>query len=83
MTQEKYDTGECDRCSGTGRRYDATMADKVCAAGDASVQCSTCRGTGVLSTLRPDPLHVAMATALASAAQPAYDAGAELPEWMM
>lgn len=83
MAGAEYDTKECERCDGTGRRHDATLADKVCAAGDTSVQCSTCHGAGVASTLRPDPLHEAFAVAVAAAAQPAYDADAALPDWMM
>lgn len=81
MAQE-YNTRECDRCDGTGRRHDATMADKVCAVGDTSVQCSACRGTGVLSTLRPDPSHVIAAAALALAAQPDWTPDTEALEWM-
>ena len=46
---------ECNRCKGTGARRDATLADKVCAAGTTR-PCSTCSGKGYIERLTREEL---------------------------
>lgn len=71
---------DCDRCNGSGERYDATEADKV-NAGPFAGQCSHCRGTGrVAKIVLPRPAYLDVERA---ATQPECDSTAELPAWML
>jgi hypothetical protein len=57
---EGYEARECERCSGTGQRYDSTMADAVCNGGTGRVQCWACSGRGVVVKLTPEGLRAEM-----------------------
>lgn len=75
-----YNVTDCTKCTGTGRHYDITCADKI-NAGPFANQCPTCSGRGTVHTYVPTADQAAYRARTVADARQAFTANTS-PEYV-